>query len=139
MMQVCLALFLGVQAVLDGKGGYVYMPLLALQSLVGLLLGGLEGTTGILLWSRFVPGLLLLLAAFPGERRIGRGDGWLFLSLGIYLSVLQQLWLLFLATLLAGLWTIPSLFASSGEKKREVAFVPFVLAAYLGGWYYGWF
>lgn len=138
MARYCLGIFLGLQAVTDQRTGYVSMTLLILQSAAGLYLGCLRGVSGPELWGRFLPGAVLLAASrFSGEK-IGQGDGWLFVSLGIYLSALQQITLLFLSVCLAALWIIPRLCFHFVEKDSEVAFIPFVLAAYLGGWYYGW-
>lgn len=139
MTKVCLGVFLLVQAVLDAKTRYVYLPVLLLQAAVGIALGCLNGLSGAALWGRFSPGLALLLVSFLCGSRIGRGDGWLFAALGVYLTAGQQLLLFFCAVFLAAMWIIPLLMMGRVEKDSELAFVPFVLAAYVGGCLYGWF
>lgn len=139
MVKIGLGVFLLLQAVLDAKTQYVSMPLLFLQAGAGLWLGCLEGISGVDLWSRFLPGLLLLAASFFSREKIGQGDGWLFASLGVYLTAVQQVFLLFCAALLAVLWIIPLLCLRRVEKDSALAFIPFVAAAYVGGCCYGCF
>lgn len=139
MTKVCLVVFLLVQAVLDAKTRYVYLPLLLLQASAGIALGCLKGMSGAVLWVRFFPGMALLLVSSLCRGRIGRGDGWLFAALAVYLTAGQQLLLFLGAVFLAAVWTIPLLIMGRVEKDSELAFVPFVLAAYVGGCLYGWF
>lgn len=139
MTKVCLGVFLLVQAVLDAKTRYVYLPVLLLQAAVGIALGCLKGISGAALWVRFIPGMALLLVSFLCRGRIGRGDGWLFAAMAVYLTAGQQMLLFFCAVFLAAMWIIPLLMMGCVEKDSELAFVPFVLAAYVRGCLYGWF
>lgn len=139
MDKIWLGVFLLLQAVLDAKTQYVSMPLLVLQAGAGLCMGCLEGISGTALWYRFLPGLLLLTVSFFSGEKVGQGDGWLFVSLGVYLSAMEQLVLLLFAVFLAALWIIPFLFLRCVEKNGTLPFAPFVLAAYMGGCCYGWF
>lgn len=135
----CLGIFLLLQAILDGRTRYVSMSALALQTAVGLGTGCLRDVSGEILWSRFLPGLLILAISCITKEKVGRGDGWLFVALGVYLTAEQQLLLLCGAAILASLWTVLLFCRGRVDKSTTVAFVPFVLAAYVGGCFYGCF
>lgn len=139
MEKLCLGAFLLFQAILDGKTGKVHLLLLLAQAGAGLGLGCLSGLSGTDQWSRFLPGLCLLGAAYASGEKIGAGDGWLFLALGVYLTAIQQVILFSWAVFLAGLWTIPLFLLQRVEKDTALPFVPFVLFVYAGGVFYGWF
>lgn len=139
MERLFLGMFLLAQAVLDAKTGYVSLPLLLLQTLVGIFTGTFAQGSDILSVSRFFPGIVLLYTSFFTKEGIGQGDAWLFMALGIYLTAGQQLFLLCAALLSADLWIFLMKWLRRGENRREIPFVPFVLAAYVGGCCYGWF
>ncbi len=73
-----------------------------------------------------VPGCLLLLLGYISREQIGYGDGWLMLSLGMWLDLTELLWMLFAGTGLGGLYGF--LF-----HKKELPLVPFLTAAYMIG------
>lgn len=75
-----------------------------------------------------LPGLFLLLFGFLSREQIGYGDGWLMLSLGMWLSLEALLWILFLGIGYGVLYAL--LFGA-----RELPLIPFLAAAYMtGGW-----
>ena len=139
MAEGWLCALLLVQAFLDARTGYVSMPLLLAQTVAGVVAGGLKEVSGTLMVWRFMPGLLLLASSVLSREKIGQGDAWLFVALGVYLSAGQQVILLGVALFLAAVWIILFRRRNVVEKDIELPFVPFVLAAYVGGCCYGWF
>ena len=75
-----LCAFLLVQAFLDARTGYVSMPLLLAQAVMGLIAGGLKDVSGILIVWRFMPGIVLLCVSALSREGIGQGDAWLFVT-----------------------------------------------------------
>ena len=139
MKRVCLSVFLLMQGLLDARTGYVSVPLLLVQAFVGIGMKCSGELWGQIWVERFLPGIVLLVFSAVSRERIGQGDGWLFLVLGIYLTALQQVILLLYALFLASMWIIPAFLMRRVEKESGLPFVPFVLAAYVGGCIYGWF
>ena len=133
-----LCAFLLVQAFLDARTGYVSMPLLLAQAVMGVIAGGLKDVSGILIVWRFMPGIVLLCVSALSREGIGQGDAWLFVTLGVYLQAGEQMILFGAALFLAAVWILLFWRRDSVEKDRTLPFVPFVLAAYMGGCYYGW-
>ncbi|MCD8364168.1 MAG: prepilin peptidase [Lachnospiraceae bacterium] len=70
-----------------------------------------------------VPGVLLLCVGYLSEERIGYGDGWLTLALGMWISPERLLLMLALGFLLCVTWGLTM-------GKSELPFVPFLTAAY---------
>ena len=135
----CLGVFLLIQAILDGRKGYVDLRILFVQSIVGLWMSDLSAA-GINEWLiRILPGMALLWISFLSAGKIGAGDGWLFVSLCVYLTAAQQIVLFSGAVILSAVWTAALICLRRVDKECEVPFVPFVLLAYVGGVYSGWF
>ncbi len=85
----------------------------------------------------FVGGILtgggLLLLSCLSRGAIGRGDGYLLCVAGVYLGIAGTLSLLLGAFFLCAIWSLLLLVIKKAGKKTEIPFVPFLLAAYVGG------
>ena len=74
------------------------------------------------------PGLLVLAAGFISREQIGYGDGWLLLALGMWMPLLDLLYMLFLGIGLGVLYGFCF-------RQKELPLVPFLTAAYvIGEW-----
>lgn len=72
-----------------------------------------------------LPGLFVLLLAKITDGKVGVGDGWLVLELGLLLGMENELHMLFAAGLLA-FWIACYLFMV-GQRRRTIPFVPCLL------------
>ena len=70
------------------------------------------------------PGVLTLLAGKATKEGIGYGDGWLILSLGMWLTLKDLLFLLTVGMIFSVLYGVLS-------GKKEMPFVPFLTVGYL--------
>lgn len=77
-------------------------------------------------------GVLFLGVSKWTEEAFGYGDSILILTLGIYLGVWQQFYLLLIAFLLAAGFSVGALTCRHFKRKTVFPFVPFLGAAYLG-------
>ena len=111
------------------------IPLLAF-GLVGLLLNAFMETE----WKFFsifcvsqgmLVGVVLLLVSVLSEESIGKGDGLLFISTGMFLNLVENLTLLVGTMFLIGCFSLPYLLLKKRGKKDRVAMGPFLLAAYV--------
>ena len=59
------------------------------------------------------------------------GDGCLFVMTGLFLGIWENLVLLLLASVLAGIGSAVLLFFRKKKKKERIPFVPFVFTAYV--------
>ena len=83
----------------------------------GLICAFATGTE-VCLW----PGMTLLLLAAASGEKIGYGDGWLILGMGMWCSAEE-----IVSVLCAG--------AGILRKEKELPFVPFLTAGYIAGRY----
>ena len=82
-------------------------------------------------------GVAMMFASWCTRGRIGLGDGILLVVTGVYLGGMGNLELLFTGLLLAACWSLGMVVLGKKKGKEEIAFVPFLLAAYLtmlAGW-----
>ena len=76
-------------------------------------------------------GIALLLYSLVTHESIGYGDGCLFVMTGLFLGIWENLVLLLLASVLAGIGSAVLLFFRKKKKKERIPFVPFVFTAYV--------
>ncbi len=77
-------------------------------------------------------GGFLLLCALVMKEGVGVGDGLLFCATGVYLGMWQNLFLLFLSTLLCAAAGGMLVLRKKCTRKESLAFAPFVLVANVG-------
>lgn len=111
-------LLLSVEDCLEGQLSMHLIFLLGMTGVIAAVTGGRSVSPWL--------GVLLLFVGRCTDERIGYGDGWLMLALGMWFPF-GMLWKVFLKGLvLAVAW-------GSCRKKREVPLVPFLTAAYVMG------
>ncbi len=138
-MRLCLAIFLTIHAVTDGRNGYIYLPVIWVQMAIGVVAAVWTGYGVEALFWRLLPGIAVFFFSRISGERIGRGDAWLLTAAGLYLGLWQQLCLWCGASVLAFLWTMWRMVAGRVDKHTEIALAPFLWLGYLGGLCVGWF
>lgn len=129
-IELLLFLFLGVCAVFDGL--YRQIPLivvwLGMLTAVCLQVYGAMGETGIFPAAvSLIPGLGFFLLSFFSGEKVGYGDGWTLLMIGLFLGPYRCF-----LTLLAGLLAesaaaVVLLMLKKIQRDEEIPFVPFLL------------
>lgn len=74
----------------------------------------------------WLPGIIFLSLGYVSGEKIGYGDGWLLLSLGMWMSLEELLYMLSLGLLSCAVFSI-------GSGRRELPLVPFLTAAWILG------
>lgn len=116
----------------DLKYRRIYAGWLSLFALGGILCCMFSGEGLLpLRITAMVPGLALLLLSFVSGGGIGQGDGMLLMVVGIFLGYSPVLAMLVYAVIFSGIYALFLLVAGKKGKKYEIAFVPFLLAAFL--------
>ncbi|NLZ81062.1 MAG: hypothetical protein GX913_04580 [Clostridiales bacterium] len=77
-------------------------------------------------------GLVLLFISWISKDAIGKGDGLLIATCGLYLGFWGNMVLLSYGLLLAGITSGILLIAKQLRRKQKVPFVPFLLCVYIG-------
>ncbi len=138
-MRLCLAIFLTIHGVTDGKSGYIYLPVIWVQMAIGVMVAVWDGYGVEMLLLRLLPGIAVFFVSRISGERIGRGDAWLLTATGLYLGLWQQLCLWCCASMLSFLWTMWRMVAGRVDKNKEIVLAPFLWLGYLGGLCVGWF
>ncbi len=74
-----------------------------------------------------LPGIFCFLLSWISRQGLGYGDSALVAGCGISVGLWPCLGILFLAFLLAGLWSAGLLLLRKAGRKKEIPFVPFLL------------
>lgn len=129
-VEIVLFLFLAVCAVFDGIWKKIPLPVVWLGILTAVLLQ-LEGAMGEMSWLAagfsLTPGILFWLLSFISREKVGYGDGWVLLMIGLFLGV-GRCFLILLAGLAAESFAVLFLMAfRKVDKDKEIPFVPFLM------------
>lgn len=77
-------------------------------------------------------GIVFLLISKCTKEAIGYGDSWLIMVLGVQLGYLRAMYVLFAASLIAGIVSLFYLWKQRWKRNATLPFVPFLAVAYLG-------
>ena len=112
--------------------GIKSVPLLLLGGMTAVLLHLFAQEESVFyLMTGMSVGIVLLLYSLVTHESIGYGDGCLFVMTGLFLGFWENLVLLLLASVLAGIGAAVLLFFRKKKKKERIPFVPFVFTAYV--------
>lgn len=129
-VEFVLFLFLAVCAVFDGL--YKHIPLIVVWMgmlvAVCLQINGAMGETGVLAAAlSLLPGLGFFLLSFFSGEKVGYGDGWALLMIGLFLGAYRCFLILFAGLLMESVTAIALLALRKIQKDGEIPFLPFLL------------
>ncbi len=101
---------------------------LLVYAAAGLAAAALRGSGSFCMIGDMVPGLFLLFSGALTRQSIGYGDGWLVLAGGLMTGGPAAAETLFLALVLAAVWSVGLLAARRGSGRTRLPFVPFLAA-----------
>ena len=98
--------------------------------------GGFRTAAGILgaASAAVLPGLLMLALSFLTEGKLGKADGYMVLSIGLFLGWELCMAVLAAACLLAALYAGMGIALKKLTRRSRICFAPFLLAATLLVW-----
>ncbi len=129
-IELLLFLFLAVCAVFDGL--YRQIPLavvwLGMLTAVCLQLYGGMGEAEVLAAAiSLIPGLGFFLLSFLSGEKVGYGDGWALLMIGLFLGAYRCFLTLLVGLLVESAVAVVLLMLRKIKRDREIPFVPFLL------------
>ncbi len=129
-IEIVLFLFLAVCAVFDGFSGKVPLAVvwLGMFLAVCLRIGGAMGESGLMEAAlSLLPGAGFFLLGFLTREKVGYGDGWALLMIGLF-SGLYRCFLILLCGLIAESAVAVVLLALQKiNRNHEIPFLPFLL------------
>lgn len=129
-VEIVLFLFLAVCAVFDGFSRQVPLAVvwLGMLTAVGLHIGGVMGETSLMAGAlSLIPGAGFFLLSFLTGEKVGYGDGWVLLMIGLFLGVYQCFLILLVGLAAESVVAIVLLALRKIQRDREIPFLPFLL------------
>lgn len=132
MQSVLLLILLVVCAVEDLKRKEVTVTYILVFGIIGVLLHLFYPNCSVysMLWGLLL-GIAVMTVSVLSGGSIGMGDGILMTVTGVYLGGYQNLELFFVGVFLAGIWSLGLLVFKKKKRKEKIAFMPFLLVAYV--------
>lgn len=129
-VEIVLFLFLAVCAVFDGLERQVPLAVvwLGMLTAVCLRIGGVMGEAGMIAAAlSLLPGVGFFLLSFLTGEKVGYGDGWVLLMIGLFLGVYRCFLILLVGLLAESAVAIVLLLLGKIKRDREIPFLPFLL------------
>lgn len=106
---------------------------IGLFAIIGMILSVFHPKFSIIeILGGVVIGIALLFISWISHDAIGKGDGLLLATCGLYLGFWRNMILLFYGLLLASIVSGMLLITRQFKRKQRIPFVPFLLCVYLG-------
>ena len=129
-VEILLFLFLAVCSVFDGLRKQIPLVVvwLGMLTAVCLLANGImeeQDVTAVLL--SLIPGAGFFLLSFLTREKVGYGDGWVLLMIGLFSGFSRCFMILLIGLLLESAVAIILLALKKIQRDREIPFSPFLL------------
>ncbi len=128
---ILTAVFLTVCSYTDIKKKLVSVKVIVLFFLIGALICLNSGNSALAVIMRLLPGVFFVILSKVSGGKIGEGDGMVLLVTGLYLGLIENVWLLCLALFLSAVFSVAVLILKKSGKNESFPFVPFMLAAFI--------
>lgn len=129
-VEFVLFLFLAVCAVFDGFSRRVPLAVVwaGMLTAVCFRISGVMGETDIVPTAlSLLPGAGFFLLGFLTEEKVGYGDGWALLMIGLFLGAYRCFLILFVGLVVESAAAMALLMLRKIKRDREIPFLPFLL------------
>lgn len=129
-IEFLLFLFLVVCAVFDGLRRQIPLAVVWLGMVLAacLQIGGCMGETNIFSAAlSLTPGMVFFLLSFLTGEKVGYGDGWVLLMIGLFIGIYRCFLILLLGLVAESAVALVLLAFKKIQRDREIPFSPFLL------------
>lgn len=129
-VETLLAVFLGICAVTDSLHKQIPLAVvwLGMATAAVLRVCGVAGESGFLAAAlSLVPGAVFFALSFVTREKVGYGDGWILLMIGLFLGLLPCFFVLLFGLLLESVVALALLVFKKAKRDKEIPFSPFLL------------
>lgn len=129
-VEILLFLFLAVCSVFDSLRKQIPLAVVWLGMLTAICLRstgimGEEGVTAVLL--SLIPGTGFFLLSFLTREKVGYGDGWVLLMIGLFSGFSRCFLILLIGLLMESVVAVILLALKKIQRDKEIPFSPFLL------------
>lgn len=129
-VEILLFFFLAVCAVFDGLQKQIPLAAvwLGMMTAVCLRMGGVMGEISLpSVALSLAPGIVFWLLSFVTREKVGYGDGWVLLMIGLFLDLPRCFFILLAGLLIESMAALVLLAFRKIQRDREIPFCPFLL------------
>lgn len=129
-IEIVLFLFLAVCAMFDGFSRRVPLAVvwLGMLTAVCLQISGAMGETSLLTAViSLLPGMGFFLLSFLTREKVGYGDGWVLLMIGLFTGVYRCFLILLVGLIAESVAAILLIAVRKAKRDWEIPFLPFLL------------
>lgn len=129
-IEIVLFLFLGVCAVFDGFSRRIPLAVVWTGMLTAACLrisGAMGETSLVAAVLSLIPGAGFFLLSFLTREKVGYGDGWTLLMIGLFVGVYRCFLILFVGLMAESAIAIVLMAVGKIKRDREIPFLPFLL------------
>ena len=129
-VDILLFVFLGTCAVCDGIQREIPLVAVWLGMAVAIVLH-IQGLGGNQTWQAVVlsaiPGVIFWILSFITGEKVGYGDGWVLIMIGLFLGLWKCFVILIIGLILSSLMFLILLAVKRVSRNYQLPFVPFLL------------
>lgn len=133
MEKICIIIFLVLNSWTDIRKKEISLASVVICMGCGITAAVFQGELSFGYFAAAAPGCLVIALSFLTAGAVGLGDGLILLSLGTLLSWEKVLGILLAGSLCSCVYGAILLLLRKNVRKRQIPFVPFLFAGYIGG------
>ena len=129
-IEICLFVFLGICAVCDGVEREVPLVVVWLGIITAVVLH-LQGLGGDRTWQdvalSVIPGVMFWILSFISSEKVGYGDGWILVMIGLFLGLWKCFLILMIGLISSSFVVLILLAVRRVSRDYQLPFAPFLL------------
>lgn len=129
-IEILLFGFLGICAVCDGMEKKIPLAVVWMGIITAIVLhiqGMMENQSWLTVALSVLPGVLFWMLSFVTNEKVGYGDGWLLVMIGIFIGLWKCFLILLVGLIAESLVVLVLLVVGRISRNRQIPFAPFLL------------
>lgn len=128
-VNIILLVFLALCALWDGFKKEIPLAVVWIGIAVAVIMhtAGIIGGTRLSIGISVLPAAVFWMLSFITREKVGYGDGWVLLMIGLYVGFMECVLILMAGLIMESVFMLVLLVLGKIYKDGEVAFVPFLL------------
>ena len=129
-IEIFLFVFLGICAVCDSVERNIPLAVVWLGIITAIVLR-VQGLAGNVTWQSaalsIIPGVMFWMLGFVSGEKVGYGDGWMLIMIGLFVGLWECFLILMIALVSGSVVVLILLAAGRVSKDFQLPFAPFLL------------
>ena len=129
-IEIFLFVFLGICAVCDSVERNIPLAVVWLGIITAIVLR-VQGLAGNITWQSaalsIIPGVMFWILGFVSGEKVGYGDGWMLIMIGLFVGLWECFLILMIALVSGSVVVLILLAAGRVSKDFQLPFAPFLL------------